>query len=490
MILAIDQGTTSTRAWILDQEARVIGQAQKELTQHYPKPGWVEHDPNEIWESCLQVCHQALAQAKITGQELVGLGLANQRETALVWDRKTGQPVGPAIVWQDRRCSELLKQLHQEGHEPEAQKRSGLLFDAYFSAGKWSWFIQQHPDLVRGLTQGGLCLGTVDSWLAYCLTGSHITDVTNASRTLLMNLESEQWDTWLLDLFGIPEESMPKIVPTSGELGLVQEIHFGKEIPLYAMVGDQQAALYGQGAHRSGMAKCTYGTGCFLLMNTGAVKSASQTRLLTTVAWKKSGQDTQFALEGSVFEGGSVVRWLRDGLGLIQNSAEVNDLAKTEADSGGLVLVPAFSGLGAPYWDGDARGVLCGLTAGSRAGHLAWAVLESIAHQVVDLVECMQKDSNTPMQELRVDGGAARSDILLQTQANLLGVPVTRGPTLESTVWGAARMIAEQVGWWSDDVQPTPAEPVRTFEPQLSRERREENRAQWRLSVERARLRA
>jgi len=485
-ILALDQGTTSSRAIVYDERLRAVASAHKEFTQHFPQPGWVEHDAAEIWQSVLETSRDAIAQAGAT--DIAALGITNQRETIVLWDRKTGEPVAPAIVWQDRRTSEYMSALREAGKEPMIQQKAGLLLDPYFSASKLHWLLRQVPNAHARAANGELAAGTIDSWLIFKLTGGreHVTDVTNASRTMLMNIHSGDWDPDLLALFAIPRAVLPRIAPTSGHFGDTDSALFGKSIPICSAVGDQQSALFGQLCTTPGLVKCTYGTGCFMLMFTGSDPMASSNRLLSTVAWKIGDAPLQYALEGSVFVGGAAIQWLRDGLKIIRTAPEVNELAAQVPDSGGVFLVPAFTGLGAPYWDSTARGALLGLTRGTTAAHIARATLEGIAWQVTDLLAAMQKDSGRKLTTLRVDGGASASDLLMQMQSDSLGVKVERPKNLETTALGAAMMAGLGVGLWqSQDKLVHIREVDHVFRPASTVKDRRTKLKQWRKAVKR-----
>ena len=488
-ILALDQGTTSSRAIVYDGQLRALASAQKEFAQHFPQPGWVEHDASEIWESVLATAREAIAKSEVAPAEIAAIGITNQRETIVVWDRKSGQPVHRAIVWQDRRTAEYLSALREGGKEVLVQQRTGLLLDAYFSASKLHWILRQIPDGHARAASGELAAGTIDSWLIFKLTGGreHVTDVSNASRTMLMNVRSAAWDPELLALFDIPSAVLPRIVPTSGELGVADPAHFGAAIPIGSAVGDQQSALFGQLCTQRGMVKCTYGTGCFMLAFTGADALSSSQRLLTTVAWKIGDAPLQYALEGSVFMGGAAIQWLRDGLGIIRSAPEVNELASRVADSGGVVMVPAFTGLGAPYWDPSARGTLLGMSRGTTAAHIARATLEGIAFEVADLLAAMESDSGRKLSVLRVDGGACASDLLMQTQADLLGLTVERPRNVETTALGAAMLAGLGAGVWSDiDALTRIREVDRKFAPTITASDRRGRMKVWKKAVKRA----
>ncbi len=486
-ILALDQGTTSSRALVFDEEGTVVALAQREFRQIFPQPGWVEHDPMEIWASQIGVAAEALARAGLTAGDIAAIGITNQRETVVVWDRATGRPVGNAIVWQDRRTAGLCDQLRHDGREPLFREKTGLLLDPYFSGTKLAWILDNVPGAREGAEAGRLAFGTVDSWLIWNLTGGalHVTDVTNASRTLLFDIHTGTWDEELLRLLGVPRAMLPEVRSSSEVYAETATGLLGGPIPIAGVAGDQQAALFGQACIRPGMAKNTYGTGCFLLLNTGRpVPSAN--KLLTTPAWRL-GDRTDYALEGSVFVGGAVVQWLRDGLGLIRSSGEVEALAASVPDSGGVVMVPAFTGLGAPHWDPYARGILVGITRGTTAGHIARAALESIALQVADLLSAMEADSGVRLTELRVDGGAATNDLLMQLQADLMGVPVVRPALPETTALGAAYLAGLGVGLWKDlDEIAARWRVERIFEPAMGADKAAGMRALWGRAVERA----
>jgi glycerol kinase len=487
-ILSLDQGTTSSRALLFDDHGAVRSVVQREFTQIFPTPGWVEHDPEEIAASQVAVALEALSKANLQLGDIAAIGITNQRETTIVWDRTTGQPICNAIVWQDRRTAAFCEQLKAQGHETLIQRRTGLLIDAYFSASKISWILDNVANARQLAEAGRLAFGTVDSWLLWKLTGGrlHITDASNASRTMLFNLHSSRWDRDLLDLFRIPASMLPAVRPSSEIYGEVSSVRGLNGIPIAGVAGDQQSALFGQRCTSPGLTKNTYGTGCFMLQSTGNRAVASTNRLVTTVAWK-IGDRTDYALEGSVFVGGAVVQWLRDGLGIIRTSSEVEALANSVPDNGGVYLVPAFVGLGAPHWDSYARGSLFGLTRGSKAGHIARAAMESIAYQVADLMDAVQTDTNTPLQELRVDGGASANDALMQFQADILGVPVVRPSITETTALGAAFLAGLAVGLWNGitAIAGLPRE-ERRFEPRMPRSRVENLRERWNDAVSRS----
>ncbi len=450
-ILALDQGTTSSRAMLFGHDGAVASSAQKEFPQIYPRPGWVEHDPMAIWSSQSATIGDALAQANLGTSAIAAVGITNQRETTIVWERVTGKPVYNAIVWQDRRTADFCARLKRDGAEAMVTERTGLRLDPYFSATKIRWILDNVSGARARAEAGELLFGTVDSWLLWQLTAGkvHATDVTNASRTLLLNLRTGEWDDELLKLFGVPRAMLPEVRSNSEVYGEVDRNLFPGGVPIAGMAGDQHAALFGQACFAAGMAKNTYGTGCFLLMNTGTEPVVSKNNLLTTIAWRVSGK-TEYALEGSVFVGGAVIQWLRDELQLVKSVKELDALAASVPDAGGLFLVPAFTGLGAPHWDPYARGVAVGMTRGTNRAHFCRAALEAIAYQSADLIACMEKDSGITLKELRVDGGASRSAPLLQFQADLLGTPVVRPKNIETTAMGAAYLAGLAVGFWSD----------------------------------------
>jgi glycerol kinase len=487
-VLALDQGTTSSRAIVFDEEGSAVAMAQGEFRQIFPQPGHVEHAPEEIWGSQVAVAAEALSRAGLSARDLAAVGITNQRETVVVWDRATGRPLCNAIVWQDRRTAGLCDRLRREGLETLFREKTGLLLDPYFSGTKIAWILEHVPGARAEAEAGRLAFGTVDSWLIWRLTGGalHATDVTNASRTLLWNIHTGAWDQELLDALGIPREILPEVRSSSEIYAETLPAVLGAAVPLAGVAGDQQAALFGQACLRPGMAKNTYGTGCFLLLNTGPRPVPSASRLVTTPAWRIGGR-TDYALEGSVFVGGAVVQWLRDGLGLIRSSDEVEALAASVPDTGGVVLVPAFTGLGAPHWDPYARGTLVGITRGTTAGHIARAALESIALQVADVLTAMEADSGLPLSDLRVDGGAAANNLLMQLQADLIGVPVTRPAMAETTALGAAYLAGLAVGVWKDlDDVAARWRVDRVFEPRPDRGRAGEMRERWARAVERA----
>ena len=487
-ILALDQGTTSSRAMLFDREGTPRAAAQREFTQIFPRPGWVEHDGREIWASQLGVAAELLARAGISPREIAAIGIANQRETTLLWDRRSGEPLHNAIVWQDRRTAELCDRLKGEGMAPLFRQRTGLVLDPYFSGTKLAWLLDHVPGARVRAQAGELAFGTVDSWLAWNLSGGrlHITDASNASRTLLYNIATGEWDDELLSILTIPRAVLPEVVDSSALYGETAGSLFSAAIPLAGMAGDQQAALFGQGCFQPGMAKNTYGTGCVLLMQTGDRPVVPERNLLATVAWRIDGR-TEYALEGSVFIAGAVVQWLRDGLGIIREAREIERLAASVPDSGGVVFVPAFAGLGAPHWDPYARGTIVGISRGTRAAHLARAALESIAFQTADLLSAMEATAGTGLTELRVDGGATENDLLLQIQADLQGVPVVRPVCRESTALGAAYLAGLAVGYWQDREEIARLwQRERTFVPEMGREEALSLRRRWERAVERA----
>ena len=494
-VLALDQGTTSSRAIIFDQAGKPVATAQQEFKQHYPQPGWVEHDPDEIWRTQRDVAREALKTSGLKAEDLVAAGIANQRETTIVWDRQTGQAIHRAIVWQDRRTAALCAELKEVGAESLVQERTGLVLDPYFSGTKLAWILDNVPGARRRAELGELAFGTVDTWLAWNLSQSrtHVTDPSNASRTLLFNIHMGDWDPELLKLLRVPRAILPDVYPSSHAFGMIAPSVLGAPVPITGIAGDQQAALFGQGCHRAGMAKNTYGTGCFMLMHTGKRVVKSANGLLGTAAAQLGraidarDADMEYALEGSVFIGGAVVQWLRDELGFFEKSEQVEALAATVLDNGGVYIVPAFAGLGAPHWDPHARGAIVGLTRGSSRAHLARAALESIAYQSADLLEAMQKDSGEKLTELRVDGGAAANDLLMQFQADILGVPVVRPKVLETTALGAAYLAGLAVNVWKSRQEIAAQWQVeRRFEPRMARAEAQSLLARWRDAVKRS----
>ena len=487
-ILALDQGTTSSRAILFDHDGNVAAVAQREFPQVFPKPGWVEHDPREIWASQIAVAAEALARVQGGTRGVAAIGITNQRETTVVWDRETGEPICNAIVWQDRRTADRCERMKADGFEDLVRRRTGLVIDAYFSGTKIAWILDNVGGARAKAAEGRLAFGTVDSWLVWQLTGGrvHVTDVSNASRTMLFNIHTLTWDEEMLRMLDVPASLLPEVRASSEVYGLVAGGLGLEGVPVAGIAGDQQAALFGQMCVKPGMAKNTYGTGCFLLQNTGERPVESANRLLTTVAWQVGGR-TEYALEGSVFIGGAVVQWLRDGLGLIQHSPDVERLAASVPDNGGVYLVPAFAGLGAPHWDAYARGTIVGLTRGSNAGHIARAAIESIAYQVGDLLDAVHRDAGIALAELRVDGGAAGNDILMQFQADLLGVPVVRPTVTETTAIGAAYLAGLAVGFWSSPGEiASQWSAQRRFEPSMAASDVERLRGRWHDALARA----
>ena len=449
-ILALDQGTSSSRALVFDHDGNVCSVAQMEFTQHFPQPGWVEHDPMEIWASEAAVIAEAISKIGINGKDIAAIGITNQRETTIVWDAETGKPVCNAIVWQDRRTSAFCDELKARGLTDKIREKTGLIIDAYFSGTKIKWILDNVPGARKRAEEGKLRFGTVDSWLVWQLTKGevHITDVTNASRTMLFNINTLEWDKEMLELLGIPASMLPTVKSSSEVYGYTKTTIFAHEVPIAGIAGDQQSALFGQMCTAPGSVKNTYGTGCFLLMNTGTKPILSKNKLLTTIAWK-IGDTVNYALEGSIFVGGSVVQWLRDGLGIIRSSSEIEALAASVPDNGGVYFVPALTGMGAPYWDQYAHGVICGITRGATAAHIARAALEGIAFQTMDIVSAMEKDAGVKLAELKVDGGASRNNLLMQFQSDVLGAAVVRPKVTETTGMGAAYLAGLAVGFWS-----------------------------------------
>ncbi|SIR22189.1 glycerol kinase GlpK [Chryseobacterium sp. RU33C] len=488
LILALDQGTTSSRAILFNHSGEIKYVSQKDFRQIFPTPGWVEHDPNEIWSSQISVAAEVIAKAGISGLEVAAIGITNQRETTIVWDKETGEPVYNAIVWQDRRTSKYCDELKEQGHAETIKEKTGLVLDAYFSATKLKWILDNVEGARQKAEEGKLCFGTVDTWLVWKLTRGKmfITDVSNASRTMLLNIHTLEWDNDLLELFNIPKNILPKVKQSSEIYGETATTLFSTKIPIAGIAGDQQAALFGQMCTTPGMVKNTYGTGCFLLMNTGTEAVSSKNNLLTTVAWKINGE-VNYALEGSVFVGGAAIQWLRDGLKLIRSSDEVNRLAASVPDNGGVYFVPALTGLGAPYWDQYARGTIVGITRGTTDAHIARATLEGIAFQVYEIVKAMEADSGRASLELRVDGGASASDLLMQIQSDLFGFKTTRPKTLETTALGAAYLAGLAVGYWKsiDEIQEQWIVD-KDFHPQLNREQVDKMTHFWKKAVKSA----
>ena len=494
-LLALDQGTTSSRAIVFAESGAQVATAQREFKQYFPQPGWVEHDPMDIWVSQRDVAREVLQKADLGAGDIVAVGIANQRETTILWDRQTGEPVYNAIVWQDRRTAARCAELRSSGAEATIREKTGLVVDPYFSGTKLAWILDTFPGLRARAERGELAFGTVDTWLVWNLSQSrtHVTDPSNASRTMLFDIHKGDWDDELLGLFRVPRAILPEVYPSSHAFGMVAPEVLGEAIPIAGIAGDQQAALFGQACHRPGMAKNTYGTGCFMLMNTGEKAIASGAGLITTAcaqlgrARDARDADREYALEGSVFVAGAVVQWLRDELRFFQSAGEIEALAGSIHDNGGVFLVPAFTGLGAPYWDPFARGIILGLTRGTSRAHIARAALESIAFQSAELLDAMQKDAGQALKELRVDGAAAANDLLMQIQADLLGVPVVRPRVLETTALGAAYLagLATNV-WQSRDEIAAHWEAERTFEPQMNRDAAAELLARWRAAVHRS----
>lgn len=489
-ILALDQGTTSSRALVFNKEGEVVSVAQKEFTQFFPQPGWVEHDANEIWYTQLGVATEAVLKAGLSIQDIAGIGITNQRETTIVWDRNTQQPIYPAIVWQDRRTAAFCDELKREGYASVIQEKTGLIPDAYFSATKLKWILENVEGTREKAERGELCFGTVDSWLLFKLTNGkvHATDVTNASRTMLYNIHTLQWDEDLLKMFGVPKSVLPEVRSSSEVYGHTEQLLTAVKIPICGIAGDQQAALFGQMCIQPGMVKNTYGTGCFMLLNTGTKPILSKNNLLTTIAWK-IGDSTHYALEGSVFIAGAVVQWLRDGLGVIRSSAEVEQLATSVKDNGGVYFVPAFAGLGAPYWNQHARGTLMGVTRGTTAAHIARASIESIAFQTMDVLQAMNADAGIAIKELRVDGGATVNNLLMQFQSDMIDCKVVRPKITETTAAGAAYLAGLAIGFWKDleEIQQYWKE-EKTFQPAVQNEVRQKEVRKWSKAVKAAQV--
>jgi len=488
VILALDQGTTSSRAIVFDKAGSVLAQAQKEFRQIYPNPGWVEHDGSEIWSSQAGVAAEAIAQAGVNGKDIAAIGITNQRETTLIWDRATGKPVYNAIVWQDRRTSEYCDELKAQGLAEKIRSKTGLIIDAYFSGTKVRWILENVEGVRKRAEKGELAFGTMDSWLIWNLTRGdvHVTDVTNASRTMLFNIHTGGWDDEILKLMDIPESLLPEVKSSSEVYGETKTTIFATKVPIAGIAGDQQAALFGQRCIEPGMVKNTYGTGCFMVMNTGEKPIISKNNLLTTIAWKVDGK-TVYAIEGSIFIAGAVVQWLRDELGLIRTAPEIEKLASSVPDNGGAYLVPAFAGLGAPHWDQYARGTMVGITRGTSAGHIARAALEGIAYQTMDVLNAMEGDSGIEIRELRVDGGATANDLLMQFQADILQVPVVRPKILETTALGAAYLAGLAVGYWKDQNDISQQWQVDTkFEPKMNPDKVAEYTKGWNRALKSA----
>lgn len=490
-ILAMDQGTTSSKAFLIDRRGEIQGESGYPLTQHYPRPGWVEHDPMEIWESQKSACLDVMAKTGVKPREIEAIGITNQRETTVVWERDTGRPLTNAIVWQCRRTSDLCEALKRSGKEESLREKTGLAVDAYFSGTKLQWILENIPEASRKANRGDLCFGTVDSWLVYKLTGGkrHVTDFSNASRTMLYNIHSLAWDSEILNWLGIPSSMLPVVRNSSEIYGQTMPELFGRaSLPIGGIAGDQQAALFGQGCFEGGSVKNTYGTGCFVVANTGDSPVVSQGGLLTSVGWGLGNRIT-YVLEGSIFIAGAAVQWLRDEIGLIKDSREIESLAREVADNGGVYFVPAFVGLGAPHWDMYARGTLCGITRGTKAAHLARAILESMAYQTRDVIVCMEKDVGCKLEQLRVDGGAAENNLLVQFQADILGIPVMRPGNLQTTALGAGYLAGLATGFWKDLEELGELRAAgEIFTPAMSDAERNERCRTWLKVVELAKL--
>ena len=487
--MALDQGTTSSRAILFDRDGAIAAVDQIEFTQHFPKPGWVEHDAEEIWRTQLRAAQNAVAKAGASGSDVAAIGITNQRETTVVWDRASGQPIHRAIVWQSRQTAPICEELRARGLAEEVRARTGLVIDAYFSGTKVRFILDAVPGARERAQRGELAFGTVDAWLLYRLTKGrvHATEYSNASRTMLYNVHERRWDDRMLQELDVPRALLPEVRDSCGVFGAADPEWFGAEVPIAGIAGDQQAALFGQRCNRPGRAKNTYGTGCFLLMNTGELAPTSRSGLLTTIAWGVGGR-VEYALEGSIFVTGSAVQWLRDGLGLITSSAESEALAASVEDTAGVYLVPAFTGLGAPYWDEKARGLLIGITRGTAREHIVRATLEAIAYQTRDIVDCVEADSGIELHALRVDGGAAANDFLMQFQADILGTVLERPALLEVTAFGAAALAGLAVGFWKDEAAlPGGRGALALFEPRMGADRRDALYAGWRRAVERSR---
>ena len=485
-LLALDQGTTSSRALVIDNTGKVVGVAQKEFTQIFPQPGWVEHDANEIWASQIGVAADALGRAGASSSDIAAIGITNQRETTVVWDRKTGEPIHNAIVWQDRRTAGFCDKLRADGYDKLVQEKTGLVIDAYFSGTKVNWLLDNVPGARQRAERGELAFGTIDSWLIWKLTNGavHVTDESNASRTMFLNIHTREWDDELLKVLNVPRSVLPQVKSSSEVYGESTGTLAG--IPIAGIAGDQQSALFGQMCTKPGMAKNTYGTGSFMLMNTGTEAVPSKNKLVTTIAWRRAGE-TLYALEGSVFITGAVVQWLRDGLKIIRTAPEIEELALSVPDNGGVYFVPAFVGLGAPHWDAYARGTIIGLTRGSTSGHIARAALEGIAYQVADVLLAMRADSGIKLAELRVDGGACSNNALMQFQADILGIPVVRPNNTETTASGSAYLAALAVGYYKTLDEISAQWGIdRTFEPKMSADQREKLQAEWTKALGRA----
>jgi glycerol kinase len=486
-VLALDQGTTSSRAIIFDRTGKIIASEQKEFSQIFPRPGWVEHDPIEIWECLRLAAGEVLVKASVTPDQIVSIGITNQRETTVLWERDTGKPVCNAIVWQCRRTAEICKHLKRKGYAAVVRKKTGLLLDPYFSGTKIKWLLENVPDLRTRAEKGEICFGTVDSWILFNLTGEHLTDPTNASRTLLFNINNGKWDDELLAIFDVPYVMLPEVRPSCADFGRTRKEIFGKAIPVGGMAGDQQASLFGQACFEPGSAKNTYGTGCFMLVNTGKKPVVSKHRLLTTVAWDL-GDGMEYALEGSVFVGGAVIKWLRDQQKILDTAEHSEELALSVPDTGGVYFVPAFVGLGAPYWDPNVRGTIVGITRGTSRAHITRAALESIAFQSRDLIEALEEDVGHRLDFLKVDGGASSNSFLMQFQADILGIPVIRSAIAETTALGAAYLAGLNCGYWKSkkDIEKN-WKMDKSFQPSLAATKKQIMLSNWKRAVEAAR---
>ncbi|MFA8449171.1 MAG: glycerol kinase GlpK [Bacteroidales bacterium] len=487
-ILSLDQGTTSSRAIIFDNSGQILSIAQKEFEQKYPRPGWIEHDPNEIWFTQAGVAAEAIAKLGVNGLDIAAIGITNQRETTVVWDRETGLPIYNAIVWQDRRTASFCDNLRDQGLADKIREKTGLVIDSYFSATKVKWILDNVEGARERANKGKLAFGTIDSWLVWKFTRgkTHVTDVSNASRTMLFNINTMNWDDELLEIMDIPKSLLPEVRGSSEVYGYTATTLFAHKVPIGGIAGDQQAALFGQMCTEKGMLKTTYGTGCFMMLNTGKELVSSKNNLLTTIAWKLNDEVT-YALEGSIFISGAVVQWLRDGLGLIKKSSDIEKLALTEEDNGGLYFVPALTGLGAPYWDQYARGLTIGITRGTTAGHFARAALEGIGFQVNDVLRAMEKDTGIGVSELRVDGGASQNNLLMQFQSDILGIPVIRPQITETTALGAAYLAGLAVGFWKDIQEiKNQWKSDQKFEPEMEKEKQQDLISNWKRALDRS----
>jgi len=488
-VMALDAGTTSNRAIVFDEQAQIVGVAQREFTQHFRKPGWVEHDADEIWCSMLGVMREVLEKCRLSAKDLSAIGVTNQRETTVIWNRRTGRPVCPAIVWQSRQSADISEDIKKRGLAETFRQKTGLPIDAYFSGTKIAWILDHVPNARQEAEKGELAFGTIDTWLIWKLTGGkvHATDYSNASRTLVYNIRDLKWDEELLAILKIPAKLLPEVRPSSGSFGETERDLLGASVPITGVAGDQQAALFGQGCFTPGSAKNTYGTGCFLLMNTGSEAPVSKNGLVTTIAWGIGGT-VEYALEGSVFVAGSAIQWLRDGVKLIDSSAQSEAIAASVPDTAGVYVVPAFTGLGAPYWDEDARGLMIGITRGTTRAHLVRATLESLAYQTKDVIGALEADAGLRLAALNVDGGAAANNLLMQFQSDILGVPVNRAPMLETTALGAAFLAGLSVGVWNrDTLRAMRQKAGAVFSPSMPKETAAELYAGWRKAVRHAR---